>query len=175
MATINITRQSNGAVTIGGKEVANPQNVICKCTTQPDGTIRVLIRMGRNVLYMANSTGIGLINGTAAPTNAADLQDTLANGVFAGSSTYATPAKYNQTITFVAPASVPHTNPPITLTGTSSSGLPLTYVSGNNAVFTISGNVLTPVGAGTTTITASQAGNSFYNSATPVVVSLTLS
>lgn len=174
MSTINITRQSNGAVIIGGKEIANPVNVICKCTTQPDGSIDVLIRMGRNVLYMAKSSGISLINGTAAPTVAADLLDVLANGVFAGGSTYATPSKINQTITNPAPPADVHTGPPVTLTGSASSGLTVAFTSSNTAVFTIAGNVLTKVGAGTANIIANQAGNAFYNAATQVTTPYTL-
>ena len=57
----------------------------------------------------------------------------------------------------------------ITLAATSSSGLPITYGSSNTSVATISGNVLTIVGAGTTDITASQLGNNTYNSAIDVI------
>ncbi|MBY0436039.1 MAG: T9SS type A sorting domain-containing protein, partial [Cyclobacteriaceae bacterium] len=81
--------------------------------------------------------------------------------------------KANQTITFGPLASVPANNPPITLTATTTSGLPISYSSSNTSVATISGNLLTLAGAiGTTTITASQAGNANYNSATPVLQDL---
>jgi hypothetical protein len=46
-----------------------------------------------------------------------------------------------------------------TLNATASSGLPVTYTSSNNSVATVSGNQVTIVGTGTTTITAAQAGN----------------
>ena len=56
---------------------------------------------------------------------------------------------------------------PITLNATSTSGLTsFTYSSSNSAVASISGSTLTVVGQGTATITASQAGNSFYAPAT---------
>lgn len=54
------------------------------------------------------------------------------------------------------------TTPPFVLDVTATSGLPVSFVSSNSAVATISGNILTIVGAGTTTITASQAGNEKY-------------
>ena len=50
----------------------------------------------------------------------------------------------------------------ITLAAVATSGLPVTYASSNPAVATVSNNVLTIVGAGTTTITASQAGDTSW-------------
>ncbi len=49
-----------------------------------------------------------------------------------------------------------------TLPATTTEGLTLTWTSGNTSVATISGNTLSIVGAGTATITASQAGNDNY-------------
>jgi predicted outer membrane repeat protein len=51
------------------------------------------------------------------------------------------------------------------LTASSNSGLPITYVSSNLDVVTISNNELTYNNSGTATITASQAGNNNYNAA----------
>jgi hypothetical protein len=51
---------------------------------------------------------------------------------------------------------------------TASSGLAITYTSSNTAVATVSGNIVTIVGAGTATITASQVGDNNYNAATDV-------
>jgi autotransporter-associated beta strand protein len=64
-----------------------------------------------------------------------------------------------QTITFPAPATVTNTTPPFTLGASASSGLAVSYTSSNAAVATISGNVVTIKGAGTTLITARQPGN----------------
>ncbi len=82
--------------------------------------------------------------------------------------------KASQTITFGALANKTYGDSSFTLTGTASSGLSVSYISSNTAVATISGNQLTVVGAGTTSITASQAGNSNYNTATNVVQNLTV-
>ncbi|CAN5415143.1 hypothetical protein BH09BAC3_BH09BAC3_05420 [soil metagenome] len=81
-------------------------------------------------------------------------------------------SKTNQTITFDPLADKNAGDAPITLLGFSSSGLPITYVSSNTAVATISGGILTIVGAGSTIITASQAGNSSYNPAADLPQSL---
>jgi hypothetical protein len=55
-----------------------------------------------------------------------------------------------------------------TLNATATSGLAVTYASSNTNVATVSGNVVTIVGTGPVTITASQVGNSSYDPATSV-------
>jgi hypothetical protein len=60
------------------------------------------------------------------------------------------------------------------LGATASSALSVSYQSSNTSVATIAGNTVTIVGAGTTTITASQAGDSNYLAATPVPQTLTV-
>ena len=79
-----------------------------------------------------------------------------------------------QNITFNSLANIPYSNDTITLTATSSSNLPISYTSSNPNVATVFGNLVTIVGIGTTTITASQNGNTFYTAATPVSQSLTI-
>ena len=73
-----------------------------------------------------------------------------------------------QTISFTLSSPVNYGATPITLTGTATSGLAVTYSSSNTAVATVSGSTLTIVGAGSVTITANQAGDATYASATPV-------
>ncbi|EAY28086.1 NHL domain-containing protein [Microscilla marina] len=60
------------------------------------------------------------------------------------------------------------------LTGTASSGLAVSFSSSNTSVATISGNLVTIVGAGTATITATQAGNDNYAPAPAVARTLTV-
>jgi hypothetical protein len=83
--------------------------------------------------------------------------------------------KVDQTITF---GSLPSENfvpfATFTLSATASSGLPVSYSSSNTGVATVAGNTVTIVGAGTTTITASQSGNVNYNAATSVDQTLTV-
>ena len=57
---------------------------------------------------------------------------------------------------------------------TASSGLTVSYASSNPAVATVSGSTITIVGAGVTTITASQAGDTNWAAATPVTQTLTV-
>jgi uncharacterized repeat protein (TIGR02543 family) len=77
--------------------------------------------------------------------------------------------KSNQTITFGVLADKVTSDLPFSLNATASSGLIVSYSSSNTSVATISGSTVTIVGTGSTTITASQAGNSNYNSAADVL------
>jgi len=82
--------------------------------------------------------------------------------------------KGTQTITFNALSTKTDVDSNFELNATSSSGLPVSYVSSNQAVATISGSTVTIINEGTTTITASQAGNSTYEAAPSVAQTLTI-
>lgn len=73
-----------------------------------------------------------------------------------------------QTITFAVLPDKTTNDAPFMLTATASSGLPVTYSISAPAVATVSGDTVTLVGIGTTTITASQAGNANYTAAVDV-------
>ncbi len=79
-----------------------------------------------------------------------------------------------QTITFDTLPAKTFGDAPFDLTATASSGLPVSYSSSNTAVATISGNTITIVGAGTTAINASQAGNINYSAAPDVTQDLVI-
>jgi RHS repeat-associated protein len=80
----------------------------------------------------------------------------------------------DQTIAFSSlPASFCYGDPTYTLNATASSGLPVTFSSNNSSVATINGNILTIVGAGTVTITASQVGNNIFRAAASVSQTIT--
>jgi hypothetical protein len=74
----------------------------------------------------------------------------------------------SQTIDFGPPAPVAVGAPSFALAATASSGLQVAFASSDPSVATVSGSTMTVVGAGTTTITASQAGDSNYVAAAPV-------
>ena len=76
--------------------------------------------------------------------------------------------KSDQSITFSQLADLTYGDSDFNLTATASSGLPVSYSSSNTSVATIDGNTVTIMGAGSTTITASQSGNASYNAATDV-------
>jgi len=84
-------------------------------------------------------------------------------------------SKGDQTISGLSAASTQYTtNAPYELSATASSGLVVSYQSSNTNVATISGSTVTIVGAGPTTITASQVGDSNWNPATDVTQTLTV-
>jgi uncharacterized repeat protein (TIGR03803 family) len=73
----------------------------------------------------------------------------------------------SQTISFSILLSKTMGDPAFTLNALTSSSLPITYTSTSNNI-TISNNQVSILGAGSTTITANQEGNGYYNPATPV-------
>jgi|GEM_PF-1017343 len=76
-------------------------------------------------------------------------------------------SKTDQAIAFDLLPDKPYGTPAFTLTATASSGLPVTFTTGN-LVCTVEGNLVTLTGVGSCTITAHQAGNTTYNPAPDV-------
>ena len=76
--------------------------------------------------------------------------------------------KASQTITFNTPATKNFGDASFNPGGTASSGLAITYTSSNPLVATVSGSIITIVGPGRTTITATQAGNASFTAASDV-------
>jgi uncharacterized repeat protein (TIGR01451 family) len=83
-----------------------------------------------------------------------------------------TVGKANQTITFAPLANHIYGDAPFSLNANSSSGLPVSFNAAENCSLT--GNLLTITGAGTCTVTASQAGDATHNAANPVVQGFTI-
>ena len=83
--------------------------------------------------------------------------------------------KQNQTITFNPLPAKSVGDADFSPGATSSSGLTVSYTSSNLSVATIVNGNIRIVGAGVTTITASQAGDAYYNAATSVNQTLTVS
>jgi glycosidase len=77
-----------------------------------------------------------------------------------------------QSISFDPPGSVKLTDAPFALTASASSNLPVSYTSSHPAVATVSGSLATPVGTGTTTITATQPGDANFLPAEAVAQTL---
>jgi sugar lactone lactonase YvrE len=102
------------------------------------------------------------------------LNDDVDEGTYTFTVT-GTGIKINQSLSGLSNISAAYGDPSITLSASSSSGLTPSYVSSNTNVATFSGNVLTIVGAGTSTITASQSGNATYNAATNATATITVS
>jgi hypothetical protein len=79
-----------------------------------------------------------------------------------------------QTITFNPLPNVTIGTPPIALTATASSGLPVSYMSLTTTVCTISGSTLTIVTVGACSVEATQGGNNAYAAAPPVTRSFSV-
>lgn len=118
----------------------------------------------------------GLISGTPtnAVTNNVSVTAQNANGTSDPATIGFAIAKGNQTITFAALPTKVVGDADFTLSGTASSGLLVSYSSSSNSVATVTSNIVTIVGAGSTVITASQAGDDNWNAATNVTRTLTV-
>ncbi len=126
--------------------------------------------------------GSDVLNGSLARTAGEDVglypinQGTLANTnydiTFIGASFEITPS--DQTITFNGLSDVIYGDVDFNLNGTASSSLEVSYESSDTSVATVSGSTVTIVGVGSTTITASQLGNSNYNTAITIPQTLTV-
>ncbi|MBW1296391.1 ELWxxDGT repeat protein [Aquimarina litoralis] len=106
------------------------------------------------------------------PINQGTLDNTNYNITFVGDDFEIT--KADQVITFNSLADVTYGDADFNLTASSDAGLAISYTSSNTSVATVSGNTITIVGVGSTTITASQAGNNNYNAAVDVSQTLTV-
>ncbi|HVU33786.1 MAG TPA: immunoglobulin domain-containing protein [Opitutaceae bacterium] len=127
-----------------------------------------------NVATVSGSvvTIVGTGNTTITANAAADATYLAAPPVSQTLTVNASP----QTITFGALSAVTY-SPGLTLTlgaTTTSVGTTITYTSSNLGVATVTGNTVTILSAGSTTITANQAGNSNYLAATAVPQVLTI-
>lgn len=95
-------------------------------------------------------------NGTDNYNTATPIQQTL------------TVNKADQTITFNTIADKTFNEGSFDITGSTSSGLGITYASSDPTVAVVNGSMVSIIGVGSVTITASQNGNDNYNTATSV-------
>lgn len=127
---------------------------------------------GLPITYGSSNTGVAVASGSAVTIAGAGSTTITASQAgdanflpaTAANSQNLTINKATQTITFPAFPTVAVGSAPITLTATASSGLPITYLSLNTGVATISGNLLTVTATGLNfaNIRASQDGDANY-------------
>jgi hypothetical protein len=123
------------------------------------------------IVYSGDCTNVTSANGcTATATFAGDPNHNGSND-----SKSITIIKANQTITFAGLANKILGNPDFNVSASANSGLTVSLTASPASVCTISGSTVHLTGVGTCTVTASQAGNSNYNAATPVSHSFTVS
>ena len=137
---------------------------------------------GLTVTYSSSNTAVATVSGSTVTIVGAGTTDITASQVGNGSYAAApnviqtlTVNKLNQTITFGALSAKTDSDVPYSVSPSSTSGLTVTLTSSNTNVALVSGNTITIVGSGTSTITATQAGNATYNAATSVPQTLTVS
>lgn len=146
-----------------------------------DFTVTANASSGLAVNYISSNTAVATVVGNTITIISAGTTTITASQ--SGNATYNAAAdvaqtltvnKLDQTITFGALDNKSFGDASFTLNATASSGLPVSYTSSNTDVATISGGTVTIVGAGTTTITATQVGNANYNAAPVSTQSLTV-
>lgn len=119
------------------------------------------------VSISATGTNVGTYPITATGAAAANYTFSYVNGLL-------TIGKATVQISFTSLPAKTYGDADFAPGATISSGLSITYTSSNNSVATIVGGNIHIIGAGTSTITAQQAGNSNYNAATDAPVTLTV-
>jgi gliding motility-associated-like protein len=146
----------------------------------PAVTLVASASSGLPVTFTSSNSTVATISGNLLTANSTGTADITA--MQSGDGTYA-PARYirtltvnlaDQIITFPAPGTKIYGDTDFNLGATASSGLIVSYSTDNPAVATISGATVHIAGAGTTVITASQAGNNLYYSAVDVTATLTV-
>ncbi len=124
--------------------------------------VATIINGSIHIMGAGTATIVASQAGNANYNAAADVMQTLSVN------------KSAQTITFNTIADKVFGDVDFNLSATTTSDLPASYSSSNNAVATISGNTVHIVGVGTITITALQNGNNNYNAAAPAPQTLTI-
>jgi gliding motility-associated-like protein len=146
----------------------------------PSVTLLATASSGLPVTFTSSNSTVATISGSVLTANSTGTADITA--MQSGDGTFA-PARYirtltvnqaDQTITFPVPGTKIYGDTDFNLGATASSGLIVSYSTDNPAVATISGATVHLTGAGTTVITASQAGNNLYYSAVDVTATLTV-
>jgi hypothetical protein len=172
---ITITKASQ---TISFSAISDKQD------TDAPFTLNGTASSGLAVSYVSSNTSVATVSGNTVTITGVGSTTITASQDGNGNYNAASPVSRsfnvtgsltNQTITFGALSGKTYGDAPFTLNGTASSGLSVSYSSSNTAVATVSGNTVTITGPGTTTITASQSGNSSYNPAPNVSQTLSVS
>jgi hypothetical protein len=167
-------------ITKANQTIAFPAPAAKVCGAPPF-TLNSNSSAGMPISYSSSSTNVATISGSTVTILGAGTTTITAtqegNGNYNAAPTITRSlvvTKGSQTISFAALPSKTYGDASFTLSATASSGLPVSYVSANTNVATISGSTVTIRGAGTASITASQAGNTNFNAATAVAKTLTV-
>ncbi len=195
LATSNLTFSSgskSGSTSAGGTQTIVSPSIPVVNNASPSGTVGTsfsysivatnsptsyALASGTLPAGLSLNTTSGIISGTPTAISSASVTVTATNG--SGTSSPATLtftiSPGSQTITGLSSTDTKtYGASSYSLSATATSGLTISYASSNTAVATISGSTVTIVGPGTTTITASQAGDANWNAASNVTQALTV-
>ena len=185
-STTTTLATSGNPSTYGGSVTFTATIVPASGAVVPTGSVQFKVDGSVLGSPVTVTTGTGT-NGTAATSTSslpvggsphAITAEYTATGAFVSStgtlSDGQTVSPLDQTITFGALASKTYGDAAFALTASASSGLTVSYVSSDTSVASVSGGAVTILKAGSTTITASQAGDANHNAATAVPQSLTV-
>lgn len=148
----------------------------------PPQALAAAASSGLPVSYSSSTPAVCTVTGNTLIINAAGTCTVAANQ--AGDVTYAAAAPVTQninvlraaqSISFVAPGNQALGGAPVTLVGSATSGLSLTFSSSTPLICAVSGNTLTLVAGGRCQIAAQQAGNGNYLAAADVAASFDVS
>jgi hypothetical protein len=156
--------------------------IVTKTLLSPDFTSGVTVSSGLPITYTSSNTNVGIIiennfirvTGIGTSTITASQPGNKNYNAAISRSKVLTVTQVPQIITF---ASIPPKTFNINsfqLTATVPSGLPIEYTSSNPAVALIIGDEVMLTGVGTSSITASQPGDSIFQAATSVTRTLTV-
>jgi ELWxxDGT repeat protein len=166
------------SIQLSGKGVKANQSIIFESLTNKTFGIEPFILSGLAtsglvVSFESSDESILSIEGNTATVLKSGKVDITANQPGNGNYEVATPVvqtltiyKVSQTITFESLPTKTYGDAPFELFASANSSLDVTFSSSDPAVASVAGNVLTNLKAGSVTITATQAGNDNYYSAT---------
>ena len=148
----------------------------------PDFELSATSSVGLTVSFSSSNTDVIVIVGTTASIVGAGTATITASqagdGDYSAAADVAievTVAQESQTISFDAITDKLVTDADFALSAAATSGLEVTFSSSDETVVSITGTTASIVGAGTVTITASQAGNTDYSAAADVEQTITVS
>ncbi|MEI8272655.1 MAG: immunoglobulin domain-containing protein, partial [Paludibacter sp.] len=136
---------------------------------------------GLTITYQSTNTAVATVSGNTVTIVAPGTCNIIASQ--AGTADYAaatgvtktlTVNKIAQTITLAATATKTYGDATFTLTSTTNKAKTISYTSSNTAVATVNGNTVTIVGAGTTDLVGTQAGDTYYYAAPSATQTLTV-
>jgi len=166
-------------VTLTAQTITFSQSLSKKFSDSPF-TLSATSGSGLGMTYSSSNMAVATALGSVLTFHALGTSDITARQL--GNGTYAparyirtlTVAKGDQTITFNALPTKTYGDADFVLSASSTSGLSVSFSGDNPSVATIVSGNIHIMGAGTAVITASQAGNSLWNSAPDIPQTLTV-